>query len=329
MKKFMKALAVFAAMAMLAGTFVSCSSDDDSSDSKPAVTKYKCDGCGTEYGTEAEKNNCAKQAGCPKYVAGATKYTCDGCGTEYDTEEEKNNCAKQAGCPKYEAVVPAEPQAVTYDSTALTEADLTTIGVAEWASKLYNFPIATEMTTKELSNNVVVGWKGSKAGVLRFRAEAAGVANITSLNYNGGLGNAGDMVAVGSKITATIDRYVGVKTVAGTAYTYKLTGFVTGINKAEAAKNGALVDTGSLTGKVALVAADNTVLAVHELELNKGATTWKDVNQELTGSITATDTEVRVVFSREGAQKYKESGKTYSGSGGFDVVKLELTPSKE
>ena len=103
MKKFMKALAVFAAMAMLAGTFVSCSPDDDSSGSKPAATKYTCTNCGTEYGTEAEKNNCAKQAGCPKYVAEATKYKCDGCGTEYDTEEEKNNCAKQAGCPNYVA----------------------------------------------------------------------------------------------------------------------------------------------------------------------------------------------------------------------------------
>ena len=103
MKKFMKALAVFAAMAMLAGSFVSCSSDDDSSGSKPAATKYTCTNCGTEYSTEAEKNNCAKQAGCPKYVAEATKYKCDGCGTEYDTEAEKENCAKQAGCPKYEA----------------------------------------------------------------------------------------------------------------------------------------------------------------------------------------------------------------------------------
>lgn len=297
MKKFMKALAVFAAMAMLAGSFVSCSSDDDSSDSKPAATKYKCDGCGTEYATEAEKENCAKQAGCPKYVA----------------------------------VAPAEPQAVTYDSTALTDADLTAIGVEAWASSLYKFPASTELTTKELSNNVVVAWKGSKSGVLRFRAATEGVANITSLNYNGGLSNAGDMVDVGSKISATIDRYVGVKTVASTAYTYKLTGFVTGIEQAQAAKNDALVDTGSLTGKVALVAADNTVLAVHELEINKGAATWKDGNQELTGSITTTDTEVRVVFSREGAQKFdssKPEGSQYGGSGGFDVVKLELTPSK-
>ena len=78
MKKFMKALAVFAAMAMLAGSFVSCSSDDDSSDSKPAATKYKCDGCGTEYDTEEEKKACAKQEGCPKYVAVAPAITLTG-----------------------------------------------------------------------------------------------------------------------------------------------------------------------------------------------------------------------------------------------------------
>ena len=103
MKKFMKALAVFAAMAMLAGSFVSCSSDDDSSGSKPAATKYTCTNCGTEYGTEAEKNNCAKQAGCPKYVAEATKYTCDGCGTEYATAAERDACDNLKNCAGYEA----------------------------------------------------------------------------------------------------------------------------------------------------------------------------------------------------------------------------------
>lgn len=43
----------------------------------PPATKYKCDGCGTEYDTEEEKNNCAKQAGCPKYVAEAYSFTAD------------------------------------------------------------------------------------------------------------------------------------------------------------------------------------------------------------------------------------------------------------
>lgn len=43
----------------------------------PPATKYTCDGCGTEYDTEEEKNNCAKQAGCPKYVAEAYSFTAD------------------------------------------------------------------------------------------------------------------------------------------------------------------------------------------------------------------------------------------------------------
>lgn len=103
MKKFMKAFAVLSAMAMLAGSFVSCSSDDDSSDPKPAATEYTCTNCGTKYTTEAAKDNCATKAGCPKYEAGTTTYTCTNCGTAYDTEAEKDNCDKQAGCPKYVA----------------------------------------------------------------------------------------------------------------------------------------------------------------------------------------------------------------------------------
>lgn len=100
MKKFMKAFAVLSAMAMLAGSFVSCSSDDDSSDPKPAATTYTCTSCGTVYGTEAEKNNCDKQSGCPKYVV---KYTCDGCGTEYATEAEKDACDNLKTCAGYVA----------------------------------------------------------------------------------------------------------------------------------------------------------------------------------------------------------------------------------
>ncbi len=59
-------------------------------------------------------------------VPPATKYTCDGCGTEYDTEEEKSNCAKQEGCPKYVAV----PYSLTADFTKLNTT-ITGITVAE------------------------------------------------------------------------------------------------------------------------------------------------------------------------------------------------------
>lgn len=121
MKKFMKAFAVLSAMAMLAGSFVSCSSDDDSGSSKPAATTYKCSGCNTEYATEAEKNNCGKQSGCPKY--GVTTYTCSGCNTAYDTEAEKDNCAKQSGCPKY--VAPATYSTYSWDLLTATVSDIT------------------------------------------------------------------------------------------------------------------------------------------------------------------------------------------------------------
>lgn len=63
-------------------------------------------------------------------VPPATKYTCDGCGTEYATEEEKSNCAKQEGCPKYVAV----PYSLTADFTKLNTT-ITGITVAEEDTK--------------------------------------------------------------------------------------------------------------------------------------------------------------------------------------------------
>lgn len=65
MKKFLSA---FAAVTLLCANAVlmSCSSDDDSiSTTGTPPTKYTCTNCNTEYDTEAKKNNCAEQIGCP------------------------------------------------------------------------------------------------------------------------------------------------------------------------------------------------------------------------------------------------------------------------
>jgi len=61
-----------------------------------ANTRYVCPNCGTSYATEAERDDCDHQSGCPGYTV-----TCPICGTEYDTDEECAACAHQTGCPGY------------------------------------------------------------------------------------------------------------------------------------------------------------------------------------------------------------------------------------
>ncbi|MBQ0052323.1 MAG: hypothetical protein KBT11_09730 [Treponema sp.] len=74
MKKFVKAMSVFAALAMLGAGFISCSSDDD--DDKKTET-YKCDGCGTEYDSQAKKDACDKQEGCKAYKPSSDNHVTD------------------------------------------------------------------------------------------------------------------------------------------------------------------------------------------------------------------------------------------------------------
>ena len=299
MKKFMKALAVFAAMAMLAGSFVSCSSDDDSSGSKPAATKYKCDGCGTEYGTEAEKNNCAKQAGCPKYVAPG-----------------------------------AQPVNIVFNT--LTDADKTALGLT-YASNLFSVEAASSGKDATLSNGSKLHWKGSKPGSFRLRSTSEDLSTVSSVNYNGGFQAVGSIGAVGSTLTnaSTTDRYISVPVVAGTTYTYSIPAKVTVV----ASKDLAAADKDtSWKGRMGIVDGSDKVLAFNEFEMNgryyddskdssnaadaiTGAASAADKSPTLTGTFTATDNEVRIVFSREGAKKSSGS------SGGFDVISITLTPA--
>lgn len=81
-----------------------------------AVTEYECPGCHTKYNTEAEKDNCAKASGCPKYVAPADPAktgevsiditiddttACTGCGKEYPSKKEAEACGETKSCPGY------------------------------------------------------------------------------------------------------------------------------------------------------------------------------------------------------------------------------------
>lgn len=316
MKKFMKALAVFAAMAMLAGSFVSCSSDDDSSDSKPAATKYTCTNCGTEYATEAERDNCDKQAGCPKYVAEATKYKCDGCGTEYDTEAEKNNCAKQEGCPNYVA----EAYSFTADFTKLN----TTITGITVAAEDAKGKAKLKATEEVAFDEVAVLYSRSEGKLIR---RAAG--DTYSINYgNNSLAKAGasgngqftaEEAEVGKTIdfaqkigdTQNRDGYVGVdlskkSSIAATADVKVTFDFYTVANK----------DCSDDCGVVAVVDADGKVLASKTgLKLKTGAGSSEKETIEVT---IKGGTKAYLLFSRNGCTKGGSS------SGGIDVTGIKV-----
>ena len=156
MKKMIKAMSVFAALAMLGTGFIACSNDDDD-DNDTEVTKsntqsaYKCDNCGTEYGTQEEAAACAKQSGCPKYVAKAT--------------------------------------AATYDFSALTTTDFTALGTSD--SNFYSDSSGNAKNTLKISagtytlaNKVSVYNKSDNA--IMVRTASTTDATPTGLNYNGG-----------------------------------------------------------------------------------------------------------------------------------------------
>lgn len=58
---------------------------------------FTCPGCGTEYESESEMNDCEKTSGCAKY------YKCPNCGEGYSTVEKLEYCGKKLGCPWYVA----------------------------------------------------------------------------------------------------------------------------------------------------------------------------------------------------------------------------------
>lgn len=58
---------------------------------------FTCPGCGTEYESESEMNDCEKTSGCAKY------YKCPNCGEGYSTVEKLEYCGNKLGCPWYVA----------------------------------------------------------------------------------------------------------------------------------------------------------------------------------------------------------------------------------
>ncbi len=170
-------------------------------------------------------------------------------------------------------------------------------------------PIASEMTSKTLSNGATLHWKGSKVGTLRFRStHDAGaeltadiVAAATALNYNGGYnGDMTDGVSLDS-----VDRYVeipvdGAGTVSASV-TFK------GAKESDSPTGGPF--------QAAFVDSEGALL---------GNLVTDEVTASSSKTVSATVSEAKsvyLVFSRNGATK---GG---NGTGGMDVTSIVVAPA--
>lgn len=216
-------------------------------------------------------------------------------GEPYTMTYKKAAAAPKAATVKYtakttEPETSAEP--VTYSfKNGISAEDVTSVGlVYDSAKKVYNTPVAATLTEKELANGATIGWKSSKAGTLRFRAETEDPTVVTALNYNGG--SADDI----SASCGTPDRYVKVPVKAGQTITvtYKV------------------VASSSLTeealGQIGLFDDSNAAVGTVTGDLKLKS---DDGSEKTLTATAAADGNVKVVFSRNGA-----------GGGGVDIYSI-------
>ena len=179
-----------------------------------------------------------------------------------------------------EPETPAEPVTYSFESGISAE-DVNSVGlVYDTAKKVYNTPVAAELTEKVLTSGATIGWKSSKAGTLRFRAASEDPAGVTALNYNGG--SADDI----SASCGTPDRYVKVPVKAGQTITVTYKVVASSSLTEEALGQIGLFDDSN--------AAVGTVTADLKLKSDDGS------KKTLTATAAA-DGNVKVVFSRKGA----------------------------
>ncbi|MDE7227914.1 MAG: hypothetical protein K2N31_06310 [Treponemataceae bacterium] len=249
------------------------------------------------------------------FAATALLFGAIGCSDSDDGDSGNGNEDGDKDKPKPEAPAPETGTPATAKTYSFTggENGIVAADISDWdlsAKDVINSPIAKELTTKALTNEASLSWKGSKVATLRFRATHEKneraisdlAPTITALKYNGG---ADSDISNGIAIDS-LDRYVSIP-VDGA-------GTVT----AEVTFKGAK-DSDNPTGgpfQVAFVDADGKVLGTVVTD-EVTASSEKTVS----GTVSAAGT-VYLVFSRNGAKKSDGNG-----TGGIDVSTITVTPA--